>query len=295
MRGYILDTRDWEILKILYEEKNLTRAGQKLFISQPAITYRIRQLEKNFGINILFTEDKNIQFTTEGEQLVEYAEKMLLEEQKLRDTIMNVGSEVKGTLRLGVSNSYAQYKLPSILKGFLEAYPKVKIMLKTGTSSEVINLLFNNEVHIGIENVGYDWEGSKVPMGKEKIVLISKDKIDIKDLPNLSMIKYTKNPFLKNSIENWWQNNFTTSPLINIDVNYSGTCKEMVKNGLGFAIMPEFSIEKHDNLHILQLCDESGKPLQRDNWMNFRKSSLKLSVVSKFVDFITKHSAVEST
>lgn len=285
----ILDSKDWLILKTIHEEKNITKAAQRLFISQPAITYRIQQLEKEFDRKILITENKGIQFTTEGEFLVEYSKKMLLEEQKMKDSILSMSSTLRGTLRIGASNSYAHYRLPSILGSFLTVYPEVKIMVKTGLSSEMMTLLLNNEIHIAIENVGYTWSEDKISVGTEKIVVISRDKINIEDLPYLSMIKYTKNPYLKHLIDNWWQKTFDLPPLINIDVSYVETCKEMVKNGLGFAIVPEFCIREQDNLNTITLFDENKAPLTRHNWLNYRNASLKITIVKKFIDFITNY------
>lgn len=284
-----MDSKDWLTLKTIYEEKNITKAAQRLFISQPALTYRIQQIEKEFDIKVLITENKGIQFTTEGEFLVEHSKKMLLEEQIVRDNITSIAKDFKGTLRIGSSNSYAHYKLPPFLRTFLTVYPEVKIMLRTGSSSEIMNLLVKDEIHIGIENIGYTWLGSKVSIGEEGIVIISKDKIDLLDLPHLTMIKYTKNSFLKNLISNWWQENFNTPPLINIEVNYIETCKEMVKNGLGYAIVPEFCIRESDNLNTIVLTDKNGVPVKRTNWMNYKKSSLKISIVNKFIDFITDY------
>lgn len=287
-----MDSRDWLILKTVYKEKNITKAAKQLFISQPSLTYRIKKIEGEFHSKILIPEKRGIQFTTEGEFLVEYAKKMLLEEQSIKDKIVNMKSEIKGTLRIGASSSYAQYKLPPIFRTFLNNYPNVKIMLKTGSSSEIMNSLFNNEIHIGIENIGHGWQNGKILIGREKITIISKDNIKVSALPNHLMIEYTKNSFLKNLINNWWQKNFNVPPVTNIKVNYVEARKEMVKNGLGFSIVPEFCTKKNDNLNTIAILDENHKFITRNNWMNYKKSSLKIPIVKKFIDFIKKYNNI---
>lgn len=137
--------------------------------------------------------------------------------------------------------------------------------------------------------MGYAWADPKTPIGEEKIIVISKDKIVVDDLPKFSMLKYTKNPFLKNLIDNWWQRNFNIPPLINMEVNYVETCKEMVKNGLGYAIVPEYCLRANDKLNKLILLDENNHPLTRNTWMNYNMSSSQIPTVSIFIDFIIHH------
>ena len=74
----------------LYEEKNISRAAERLYISQPALTYRLKNLEKEFGTTLFYKVKGGIEFTPEGVHLVEYAEEMLKKLQKTKDNMLNM-------------------------------------------------------------------------------------------------------------------------------------------------------------------------------------------------------------
>lgn len=191
-----MDFRDFAILQVLYEEKNIKKAAERLFLSQPAITYRIRHLEKELDIIILIRGNKGVQFTPQGEYLVESSKHLLHQREKLIEHVQNMGHEVQGTLRLGVANNFAIYKLPPILASFNKAFPKVKIQLKTGLGKEIMKLLEDGEIHIGIESAGHKWDGQKVLIDRNKICLISKDRLCLEDLSNQNLI-YIATPSIK--------------------------------------------------------------------------------------------------
>ncbi|MCI1114050.1 LysR family transcriptional regulator, partial [Stenotrophomonas maltophilia] len=93
--------------------------------------YRLQQLEKRFGVPLIVKHGKGIRFTPEGDYLVTYANKMLADLRDTKDHIVNMQREVQGTLRIGASIYFGQYKLPLIIKNFLELYPKVQVYVDT--------------------------------------------------------------------------------------------------------------------------------------------------------------------
>ncbi|WP_238933669.1 helix-turn-helix domain-containing protein [Brevibacillus choshinensis] len=68
-----MDDRDWQVLHILYNQKNITKTAQLLFITQPALTKRLMQIEEEFGVKIVNRGIKGVHFTPEGELLAKRA------------------------------------------------------------------------------------------------------------------------------------------------------------------------------------------------------------------------------
>lgn len=285
-----MDAKDWIILETLYEVQNITKTAEKLYTSQPAISYRLQQIEDNFGVKLVFRNKKGIKFTSEGEYLVKYAKKMLDELRITKDYLRNLGGTIQGTLRLGVSGSFARHQLSNIMEKFIIQFPYVQVDLKTGYSSEIALLLKNDDVQIGIIKGDYSWNEQTHLLYQEHITIISKHEIDLENLPNLPRIGYRTDTFIKQKIEDWWDQKFTNPPSYVMQVDRVENCKEMVKTGLGYAIIPECCLTQHDNLttHHLYLED---KPLIRNTFMNYRDKSLELSVVKEFVNFI-KHTEI---
>jgi DNA-binding transcriptional LysR family regulator len=118
-----VDDRDWKIIKVLFQEKNITKTAESLFISQPTLTKRLQQIETEWGVQIVERGRRGVQFTPQGEYLSRCAEEMLAKIREMKDTISNMDDEVSGTLRLGVSNYFTRYKLAGILRLFKNHYP----------------------------------------------------------------------------------------------------------------------------------------------------------------------------
>lgn len=284
-----LDEKDWFALRILYEEKNISRAAERLYISQPALTYRLKNIEKEFGTSIFFKIKGGIEFTSEGAHLAGYAEEMIIKLQKTKDYMLNMQNEVRGTLRLGVSSNFAQYKLPKILKKFSIKYPLVQFNVNTGWSTEIMNLLDSASVQLGILRGNYDWYGIKTLLHKERLCLISKTKVDMENLPNLPFINYKTDSSLKGLMNGWWHDRFSEPPLVTMETDRQETCKEMVKNGLGVSILPEICMQPSDNLHTYGLSYKNGEPVLRNTWLMYNEESLKLSSVKNFIDFLNSN------
>jgi DNA-binding transcriptional LysR family regulator len=282
-----VDFRDFDILQVLFEEKNIKRAADRLFLSQPAITYRINQLEKDLDIPILIRGNKGVQFTLQGEFLVESTRRLLDDKDTMIEQVQNLADGVQGTLRLGVSNNFAISKFPPIIASFNKTFPKVKIKLKTGLGIEIMKLLEDGEIHIGIESAGHKWVEKKVLIDKSNICLISKKKISWEDLPTQNMISIAT-PSIKKVFTNWWPGTFATEPIITMETDYVETCKQMVISGLGVAFVPAFCLEHNDPLHILELDEVTNDEYRLESWMNYRESTMELSVVREFIKFMTK-------
>ncbi|WP_299092603.1 LysR family transcriptional regulator [uncultured Metabacillus sp.] len=284
-----MDEKDWNAIRILYQEKNISRASERLYISQPALTYRLKNLEKEFGTKLFFKIKGGIEFTSEGLHLVEYSEEMIKKLQKTKDFMVNMQNEVRGTLRLGVSSNFAQYKLPKILKSFSTKFPNVQFNINTGWSTDILNLLTTDTVQLGILRGNYEWYRKRTLLHKEKLCLISKKEIDIGNLPALPFINYKTDNTLKALINGWWHDRFSEPPFIMMETDRLETCKEMVKNDLGIAIVPQICLQPSDNLQIKELFYNNGEPVFRSTWLMYNQDSLKLSTVKNFIDFLNEH------
>jgi DNA-binding transcriptional LysR family regulator len=281
-----MDDRDWLILKILYEKMNITKTAQTLYISQPSLTKRIQQMEKEFKITIVHRGTRGVQFTTQGEYLAKCADEMLERLRHIKEQTLNMGEEVMGTLRLGVSNYITHHKLPRLLKLFRDQFPKVEFKVITGWSREVFHLVYNQDVHIGIVRGDYHWAEAKKLLFEENICIISKEKIELLDLPQLPRIEYNTDILLKGIIENWWSGTFSQPPFIGMEVDKAETCKEMVINGLGYGILPSVLVEKNENVHRMIINDEDGRPVVRKTWMLYHQKSLEMKLIKEFVQFV---------
>lgn len=282
----MLDERDWMVLQTLYQEKNITNTAKILYISQPALTNRLKTMEKQFGVQIVIRGRRGVQFTSQGEYLAKSAHEMLWRIQKIKETVLNMEDKISGILRLGVSNFFTDYKLPGLLKLFKNQYPDVEFKVTTGLSSHITHLMHNQDVHIGFVRGDYSWQDQKKLLFEESICIASKVEIDIHRLPYLPRIDYHTDPLLKTAVDNWWTENYSQPPLVSINVDKADTCKKMVENGLGYAILPSLLINDLDNIHKFEIRTKSGEKIIRKTWMFYHEESLELNIVKAFVEFV---------
>ena len=282
-----MDDRDFLILETLYTQKNITKTGQILFISQPTMTARLQKIEEEFGVKIVYRGNKGVHFTPQGEYLARFASETLANIRNAKEQVLNMNSKVMGTLRIGASRFFAKYKLPAILKLFKVQYPDVEFNADVVWSGEVLNLVNSQEVHVGFIRGDYNWPGQKHLLFDESIVVASKEKIDLAHLPYLSRINYKTNQYMKNTVDSWWREHYSLPPKISMNVDTVDTCKEMVLNGLGYAIMPGMILKDIDTIYQIRLVDKSGgMPLIRKTWMIYQDELLELGIVKAFINFV---------
>lgn len=281
-----MDQRDWKMMVTLFETENITQAAAKLFVSQPTLTARMKRLEKQFNVPIVVRKRRGITFTPEGEELVHYAKQMLQEEQNIIEKINNMQKEVAGTIKVGVSNFFALNKMPKLLRLFKEKYPHVEFQVVTGWSSEMHRQILNRDVHISFIKGDYPWKGEKELLYEEEICVAAPWRFKWDELPRLPRIDYFTDGLMKSIVDDWWYRNYSESPYINIQVNQVETCKEMVINGLGYAILANLVVEPYPELFTKPILDSNGEKLIRKTSMYYHKDTLQLNVVRAFIHFI---------
>ncbi|MHC1761790.1 MAG: LysR family transcriptional regulator [Negativicutes bacterium] len=286
-----MDDKDWIMLKTLYEENNVTKASERLFLSQPTLTHRIQQIEDELGVKIISRWKRGIKFTSEGEYLIQYCDEMLVRFRQMKDDLLNLkGDNVRGILRLGAVTFFAYNDLPDLLERFVGLFPHIKCDVVTGHSTALIKLIQNEELHVAIVRGDMTWwSGPKQPINVEdNICLISKHKIDIDSLPNRLRVNYKTVPELTKLTNDWWQDMFHEAPTTNIEVSDSQTCIEIVSKGSSYAIVPQYCLKNHNDLYTEDLRWKDGRLLKRKTWMVYHEKYLELAAVREFVSFIEK-------
>src|SRR5690625_542799 len=129
---YFMDIQDWLILQKLSQYKNITKTAEKLFMSQPALTARIKKIENYFQVPLIIRHRRGIQFTSEGEYLVNWSFKILKQNEEIKDNINNMKYKIGGTLKIGASRYMSKYKLLKLLRLFKNKYPLVEFQVSTG-------------------------------------------------------------------------------------------------------------------------------------------------------------------
>jgi LysR family transcriptional regulator, transcriptional activator of the cysJI operon len=128
---------------------SFTRAGQELYITQPAITRHIRELERTYGQRLFERRGNRISLTEAGTLLLAHADEVARLHQLLTDKLHSLHGEAAGRLRLGASTTLSQYVLPAILPGFQQRYPQVELTLLNANSEQIAEALLAGQLDLG--------------------------------------------------------------------------------------------------------------------------------------------------
>lgn len=288
-----MDFKDWEIIKIISEELSITKTAEKLYTSQPALTYRLNKLEEELGVSILIRHSGGVLLTKEGEYLAEYSKKMLLEYELMKKDIKNLKNKNKNCINIGVSTTVAKYKLASIMHDFQKKFPDIKINLKTGaSSSELPFLLKENKIHLALLRGNGSWNDLKYIINSEPYGIITNFPFEIKKLYDFPFIQHETKNVVKSKIffEEWskfYLKNRNSIDTIKVDSIEASL--EMVKNGIGWTVLPKIHIQNFNSLFFYPMIKPDGEVFTRKTYLITKKENLMINEINSFVNFILKN------
>jgi DNA-binding transcriptional LysR family regulator len=293
-----MDTKDWLIVKTLHATGSITKASEQLFMSQPALSKRIQHLEEEFGVKLILRSSKGIEFTSEGEHIVAYANEMLIRLQETRDTVQNMGAfRVQGVIRIAAPNRFAHRVLPRLISIFSLKNPGIRVHIRNAYTFQILKWLKNEEVHIAfVRGILKDTNLERLLVARDNVCIISSTPITVEQLPLIPRVIYSTDPSLHDDLEQWWQKKFDCPMQIGVEVGDSQTCIQMVRQGMGYAIVPEYCIDEGTGgLYVEPIYDNGGDLIMRDTYMVYDAKYLELFTVRKFVSFIKSRCAISDT
>lgn len=281
-----MEERDWHIIKHLYENKNITKTARVMYLSQPALTARIKHIEDRLNTKIITRGNKGISFTPKGEFVASYANEMVRSLNRFREELSNMDNEVRGVLRIAAPN-FVNYRLSKLLGEFKDLYPQVEYNIFTAQSSDVIAGMNSQDLHFGFVLNDFGWrDDEKMVVAEDTLCIANKHEFSLEDLPNLVRVDYVMDSYHRNFLDTWWERTFATSPKTGILVSSLDVCMEMLNNGLGYAIVPSMAIVDNDNLYKIKLQDQDKRVVLRKTWLLYRKELMHLNITKAFMDFM---------
>jgi DNA-binding transcriptional LysR family regulator len=159
---------DFDQLRTFLEvakQGSFSRAGQKVFRSQSAVSAQIRQIESEYGERLLDRSGKTVRLTPAGEVFREYAQSMLsLRDESLR-AVADHGNDPRGVLALGANEATCLYVLPNVFAEYLRLYPSVQVSIYRNFSHKILERLDSGAIDVGIVTLPV-----KMPMLKVRTI-----------------------------------------------------------------------------------------------------------------------------
>lgn len=154
---------------------SFTKAAQELFITQPAVTKHIQELEEHLGVALFTRHGSNISLTSAGQILYRYAENIFSTYAALENELTQLSNSAKGNIRIGASTTLAQYVLPKILALFKSAHPAIHFTFISGNSEFVEQQITHEKIDIAlVEGNSHHPQIMYEPFVKDEIVLVTR-------------------------------------------------------------------------------------------------------------------------
>jgi DNA-binding transcriptional LysR family regulator len=275
---------------------SFSKASEALFISQPAISKHIKELESHYKTFLFERNGSKIKLTNAGKLLLQ----KLIEAQKIQNdinfeiSVLNNFETARGHLKLGASTTVALYFIPKFLSKFHKKYPEININLLNRNTDTIVNALLNNEIDIGIvegkaNNNALIYKpfisDDVIAVCSEKSYLSKQKRITINDLYNYPLILREQGSGTLAALkEKLAENGFKLSGL-KVNVRLSGTeaLKNFLKEDDSLGFLPRVSIQKElDSGELVEIIIE-GLKITRDFFFIQRRGFEDLALNKLFI------------
>jgi DNA-binding transcriptional LysR family regulator len=129
---------------------SFTKAAESLHMTQPAVTFQVRQLEEYFNTRLFDRTHNRISLTEAGKQVYKHSGQIFEKYREMENAVRELTGEISGILSLGASSTIAEYMLPALLGDFKHQFPDVTIRLKVANSDGIVHMVENNVIDLGV-------------------------------------------------------------------------------------------------------------------------------------------------
>ena len=257
----------YEIFNTISEVGSLTKAAEKLNLTQSGVSYAVSTLEADLGFSLLKRDRSGISLTSNGERILRHIKRILHEEYLLRQEIAAIKGFDTGTVRLGTLSSVSMQWLPEILAQFNEMYPHIEVKTYLGCYDEMNDWISDGTVDFGFVSLPSSKPFEIIPLKKDKLFVILPPNHRLQHEKAISYAQMKDESFI---MPQWGSDDTIKRRLhenkLNLQVKYElmeeRTILAMVQRGLGISVLPELIlINVPDNLHIIDLAENDYRVL----------------------------------
>jgi DNA-binding transcriptional LysR family regulator len=280
-------------LKIFFEacnEKSFTKAAKKLYISQSAVSIQIKKLEHTLGLQLIERNSKNFKLTFAGKELFKMSQDVFERISRMENEMKKILQYKKGKISIGATHNIGEPILPRIMIEFRKKFPEIEFDLYIKNKESLVKHLKEGTVDIALmEEYFIEDKEIKVIETDEYpfVVVTSADVESYEDLKEVPLLK--RDTLLTTKYLDFFEKIIGFNLEKRIAVNGSiETMKNLLKQGLGFAILPYYSVYEEVEKGILKTIHSFEKSEDRFQIVLIRENEDKEGI-NKFVEFLRNY------
>ena len=284
-----MELRQLEYFQMASRLKNITRAAQRLKVSQPNITVAIKKLESELEVQLFDRSQKQLTLTPEGRVFLKRIEIAL---RNIDDAILEVNDYKqlqKGTIKIGIPPMMGAYLFPKVFSGFRHLHPNLDVLLYEEGSLSIREKLESDELDFGIIIVPKSTPNLNVlQMSRNQLMvcvahdspLAAKSKIKPVDIVESNLIMMKEGAYLREVIQNKLSA-LKISPRTVLESSQIVTIKGLVAHKVGIAFLPDFICEDSPDIKAIPFYE----PIFVNIGLAWKKEKYVSKAAQAFIDF----------
>lgn len=275
---------------------SFTKAAHHLHMTQPAVTFQVKQLEEQFNTRLFDRNHNRITLTDAGEVVFGYADRILHLYEEMENSVGELTGEMRGVLLVGASTTIGEYLLPRVLGAFRGTYPGMKVRMNVGNTRDIVQQVENNTIDIGI--VEGKVQNSNLAIREcrpDQMVaifpvdhpLVEKERVTPADLVEYQFVLREEGSGTREVLANYFREAGADPNKLDIamELGSGESVKGAVESGLGISVVSEATVRKEARLGTLAV--RSLEPaLERAFSFVHQKQKFRSQAVERFYEFI---------
>lgn len=276
---------------------SFSRAGQKLYRSQPAVSAQIRQLEQEYGSKLFDRVGKSIRLTSAGEALLEYADRLItLRNESLR-AVADQAATPRGMLSIGANEATCLYVLPNVFAEYHRLYPSVQISIYRNFSQKVLQKVEEGAVDVGIVTLPVKSPSLKThAIFRDRLMLIVSARNPLAKLKKATLSEIAEQPqifpktgYTRHVLDKLFRP-YRSRLQITMELASVGMIKQFVAADLGVSLMSESFAKEEVRAGEVKLVPIADVDLWRELGLVYRRDRTLPRAASAFIALIRQRS-----
>ncbi len=254
--------RRLQVFHTVAKQLSFTKAADVLCMTQPAVTFQVKQLEEHFNTRLFERHHGRISLTPAGETVYAYAERILALGRELDTRVNELTGEVGGPLLLGASMTIAEYILPRVLGEFRAQYPQVRAQLTVANSETIVSQVADRRLDLGlIESPAHLPGVHTEPLGEDELVMICAPAHPLARKASVTPREVAATPYISREsgsgtrefADQYFRGQQVAPEDLNVvmELGSPEAIKGLVETGAGVAVMSRASVDKETRLGTL--------------------------------------------
>ncbi len=291
-----------KVFVVAADELNFSRAAERLYLSQSAVSQNIRSLEREFGVELFTRQNRAVRLTPAGQALLPLAQDVVNAIYRMGEVMNGIEGQVAGDLIVGCSTTSGKYLLPSLVAAFRQEYPLVRVGIKIMSRDEIITRLIDERLSLGLASQQVKQRDLEyLPFFEDRVILIVPAQhrwsvyghalpADLVDEPMI--LREEKAGTMQVLLEGLAQHRITLDMLNPVmEIGNAEAIEMAVEEGIGIAFVSELAAARGLALGRVKKVEVTGLDLRRMIYIA-RNSRVPLSrAQDRFWSFIAHRSA----